>query len=133
LDEPKADGVDATSTRAEEDWAGIGVRSSVEVDAVNTGRSSEKTEPGAPPPPLAKPEAGAPEPPISAGGMNRPSATRVDAGRRVLGIGCNEEPLALCAVEPVVERSTRPASEEQPESAAAPAMMPANATARSAF
>jgi hypothetical protein len=65
--------------------------------------------------------------------MNGPAATRVDSGNRVLGIGCSEELLAFCAVEPVVELSTRPPSEEQPESAAAPAITPANATTRSAF
>ena len=73
----------------------------------------------------------APEPLISEGGMNR-DATRVEAGMRLLGIRWDVSPTALDDVEPVVVRSNTPI-EEHPESAAAPAMMPANAAARSAF
>jgi hypothetical protein len=73
-----------------------------------------------------------PEPPISEGGMNR-DATRVEAGMRLLGIRWDVSPTALDDVEPVVVRSANAPIEEQPESAAAPAMMPANAAARSAF
>jgi hypothetical protein len=73
-----------------------------------------------------------PEPPMSEGGVNR-EATRADAAPRALGIGWDASPDALNDVEPVVVRSANMPIDEQPESAAAPARMPANAAARSVF
>ena len=122
----------ATSTAAEEDWAGIWVKFPCDVEATSTGKSSLDTEPGAPPV-LARPDEDTPELPMSEGGMNRLDATRVEAGIRVLGIGWAASPTALDDVEPVVVPSANVPIEEQPESAAAPAIMPANAAARSAF
>jgi hypothetical protein len=74
----------------------------------------------------------APESPMSEGGVNR-EAMRLEAVPSAVGFGWEASPVALNDVEPVVVRSANMPTDEQPESAAAPASKPANAAARSVF
>lgn len=78
-----------------------------------------------------------PPPPISEGGMKGPAATRVVLGIKALGIGCMDDDwlTPFRGVEPVTVLSTKALlpSAVHPESAAAPAIKPANATALSAL
>src|SRR5690606_21018282 len=105
-------------------------------DEVITGKSCDWIEPPVPCPAGGRLcTVGNPPlpPPMSEGGTKGPAATRVELGIRALGMGCIDPLLgALTAVEPVTVRSATKAllpSAVQPESAAAPATIPASATA----